>query len=251
MSGSPTRFTSGFTQDAIFQPLGQIGTPNPFFYATYADDFLPYVAGNYVVTAASGSVAASDDSGTGGRILMTTDDIDEAFAAIQPATADFAYVPSKKLAYLVRVNLTDVTASAMMAGLIQTSTTPFIVTDGIYFFKEAGSNAVQLCVMHDSVLIGSVDMPSVENSSAFLDGADQDLGFYIDRLGNVKAFMGYHLVGSKNQNRTALGPMATIWASDMTDTINTLPISPTVVVQASGATAQTMSVDFQYAAQER
>jgi len=94
-------------------------------------------------------------------------------------------------------------------------------------------------------------MPSIANSSALIDGADQDLGFYVDSQGNVKGFMGYHLIGQKNQNHSALGPNATIFRTDMTGSINTLPINPTVAIQTNAAAAQTASIDFLYAAQER
>lgn len=251
MSSAPTRFTSGFTQDAIFQPLGQIGIPDPFFYATYADDFLPYTAGSYTVTATSGSVAAASASGTGGRILMTTGATATNFAEIQQGIANFAYVAGKKLAYLVRVNAADVINSEIMCGLIQTTTTPFTVSDGIYFHKAAGATAVTLSVVNESVVVGSITMPSFTNSSQFTANADQDLAFYVDRNGNVKAFMGYHLIGQHNQNRSLLGPTGVIRASTMTGAINGLPINPTVAVRASTSAAQTMSVDFQFAAQER
>ena len=251
MSSSPTRFTSGFTQDASWQPLGRIGIPDPFFYATYADDFLPYNVANYTVTATGGSVAASASSGTGGRILMTTGATATNFASIQQPTANFANVSGQKLAYLVRVNAADVINSEIIAGLIQTSVTPFTVADGIYFSKAAGSTTVTLRVVSGSVVVGSILMPSVANSSQFTNGADQDMGFYVDRNGNVKAFMGYHLIGQKRQNVASLGPNATIYAANLTGAMSILPVNPTVAIRASTAAAQTMSVDFQLAAMER
>src|SRR5215510_6260509 len=118
---APTRYTSGITQSASWQPLGAIGTPNPFFYAEFADDFLPYRAGDYTVTAAGGSVAASAVSGTGGRILLTTGGTASNFASLQQPTANFAYVGGYKLAFLTRINMTDVDGTALIAGLVNTT----------------------------------------------------------------------------------------------------------------------------------
>lgn len=246
---TPTRFTSGLTQADNFQPLGNVGFLDPFFYATYEDDFLPYVAGNYTVTAAGGSVAAATASGLGGRALLTT--AASGFASLQQSAANFGYIEGKQLVYGACINLDDVLLSEVIVGLINTSATPLALTDGIYFHKAAGANVVTLNVKANNVVVGSVVMPQVPNSTALINGADQDLFFVVDRKGNISGYMGYKLEGRKNPNRAALGPMARIYASDLAAPINTLPINPTLCVSASTAVARTMAVDYQIAALER
>lgn len=248
---SPSRFTSGFTQAAKFQPLGEIGAPDPFFYAMYEDDFLPYRAGDYTVTAATGTAAGTSNNGTGGRVLLSTTAAINDFVSLQQAQTNFAWVAGKKLAYACRINLADVVNSRVLVGLIQSTATPFTVVNGIYFLKSPTSNTITLNVVSASTLIGSVTMPSLAGSTALTNGTDQDLGFYIDRSGNLKAFCGYSLFGVKRQNFTVLGPEAGILNSALTGSITTLPLTPTLAVQASTAAIQTMAVDFQYAAQER
>lgn len=245
---APTRFTSGLTQAAASQPLGNLGVPDPFFYVQYDDDFIHYNAGDYTVTAAGGSVAATAANGTGGRILFTTGAVAGNFAEIQLSSASFQYVSGKKLAYLARIQVASATTSSFIAGLIETNVTPFaVVADGIYFYKAAASTTLQLLVRKGSATIGS--LASIGNLA---DATDIDIGFYIDRLGNLKVFVGTSLEGVKRQNTANLGPNYGLLASSLTSTMTTAQLNPTLAV-SNGATAAAMTgvADFQFAAQER
>lgn len=245
---SPTRFLSGVTQAASFQPLGQIGFPDPFFYASYEDDFLHYNTGDYTVTASGGTVAGTAANGTGGRILFTTGAVAGNFAEIQLPTAGFQIVAGKKLAYLARLRVASATTSSLIAGLIETVTTPFTaVTDGIYFYKAAASTTLQLIVMSGSAQIGTI-----ANVGTLADATDIDIGFYLDRNGNIKVFTGSNLEGVKRQNTATLGPDYGLLASSLTAAQTAVQLNPTLAV-SNGATAaaMTMVADFQYAAQER
>src|SRR5574340_601564 len=169
---SPTRFPSGVTQAASFQPLGNIGFPDPFFYAAYEDDFLHYNSGDYTVTAAGGTVAATAANGSGGRILFTTGAVAANFAEIQLSKAGFQSTAGKRLAYRARIRVASATTSSLIAGLIGTSATPFTsVADGIYFFKAAASNILQLIVMSGSARIGTI-----ANVGTLADNTDIDIG---------------------------------------------------------------------------
>ncbi len=244
--GNPVRLTAGFTQDATYQPLGQIGVPNPFFYAYYEDDFLPYNASLYTVTAASGSVAATAAGGSGGRILFTTGATATNFAAIQLPVADFAYTATKKLAFLCRIQAADVSLPVINAGLIQTTATPYTVTDGIYFTKAAGSTNIVVNVVTGSAVIGTTTLTGL-----LTNATDIDLGFTVDRLGNILIYAGNSLIGQKRQNVTALGPAGKILASSLTGAMTSVLLNPTLAIQTSTTAAKTLYADFLYAAQER
>lgn len=245
---SPSRFTSGLTQAASYQPLGHLGLPDPFFYASFEDDFLPYNAAKYTVTAASGSVAMTATDGSGGRILLTTGATAASFAELQLPAASFQYTVGKKLAYLCRLKVASVTTSAFIAGLIGTNVTPFTaVADGIYFNKVAGSTNLVLTVMTGSVVIGSYTFVG-----ALVNNTDIDLGFVVDRLGNVKIFVGNNLEGFKRANTANLGPNATISNKNLTGVITSVMLNPTLAL-SNGATAAAMTgiSDFLFSAQER
>lgn len=243
---APTRFTSGFTQAASWQPLGNIGMCDPFFYALAYDDFLPYQAAKYTVTAAGGSVAATVANGNGGRILFTTGAIATNFAAIQMNNPGFVLTQGIRIAFLCRINLADITNTVLVAGLIQNTVTPFTITDGIAFTKDAASTDLVVKMYSGSVLIGSTTI-----SGALTAGVDIDLGFYLDSKGNLKIFYGNNLVGKKNQNTAMLGPEASILYSSLTAALPTALLTTTLAVQAGTAAAQTMVSDFIYGAMER
>lgn len=242
---TPARFLSGTTPAAVFQPLGNIGTPDPFFYASFEDDFLPYNSANYTVTATGGSVAAT--SGVGGRILLTTGAVAGNFAELQQPAAGFLYTAGLRLAFLCRLQVTNATTSALVAGLCPTTATPFgTITDGIYFTKAAGSTNVTLQATTTSASIGSVVVGTLTNAT------DYDLGFYVDRKGNIIGFFGNNLEGYKRQDFAVLGPTAKILSSSLTGVLTTVSLNPTLAV-SNGATAAAMTgiSDFFFAAMER
>ena len=245
---APTRFLSGITPAASFKPLGNIGVCDPFFYATFADDFIHYNTGDYTVTASGGSVAATAANGSGGRILLTTGAVAGNFAEIQLTTASFQIVSQKKLAYLTRIQVANVTTSAFIVGLCNTTATPFTaVSDGIFFSKAAASTNLTLTVNSGSTTIGSLTI-----SGALANNTDVDLGFYLDRSGNIKAFVGSSLEGYKRPNTATLGPNYGILASSLTAAQTAVLLNPTIAV-SNGATAAAMTgvADFHFAAQER
>lgn len=243
--GAPTRFTSGFTQDYPFQPLGQIGQQNPMFYATYHDEFIGYLPGRYVITTTSAGTVAQT-AGAFGRLLFTTNattPLATDIASLQVDAAAFSLASNYKCAYFTRFQVSDVTNSAFNVGLIQTSTTPFTVTDGIYFGKASGSAVVTLYSVSASVVTGSVVVPVT-----LANATDIDLAFLYDGKGNILAYTGYPLVGKVPvQSSAVLGPTASMIPTSFTSTV----LTPTLAIQSGTASSKTMNVDFQYAARER
>jgi len=246
---APTRLTSGFTQAAKWQPLGDIGIPDPFFYAYFEDDFLPYNAAIYTVTSAGGgTVAATAAKGSGGRVLMSTGAAANSFEELQLPVASFQYTAQKKLAFLTRLQVDNITNDVFIAGLINTTATPFTaVADGIYFTKAAASTNIVVNVVTGSVVIGTATI-----TGALTVNTDIDLGFMVDRLGNVKISYGFSLEGVRRQNFATLVPDLAISASALTGTITAALLNPTVAI-GNGATASPITgvVDFLFAAQER
>ncbi len=249
--GTPVRFTFGITQAAKYQPLGSIGIPDPFFYASFDDDFLPFNSALYTETASGGTIAATAANGNGGRILFTTGAVANDFCELQLPSASFQIVtaPQKRLAFLTRVNLAALTDATLIAGLCETTVTPFsAITDGIYFIGAPGSANVTLNVVTGSTVIGSAVL-----SNVLVAGQDTDLGFYVNRDGNIYAFAGNSLEGAKDQNRasTVLGPNGGILYTSLTGVFTTALLNPTLAVSTNAAAAVTMVSDFLFAAMER
>jgi hypothetical protein len=235
------RIPSGFTQDTINQPLGGLGTPNPFFYAVTADDFLPYQAAKYTVTAASGSVAQTQANGSGGRILMTTGAVAADFAEIQGEAFGHALTLGRKAAFLTQLNLADITNSSFLAGMISVNATPFTaVADGIYFLKAVGSTVLQLLAVTAGVVVGTTTL-----TGALTAGQDVGLGFYVNPQGEILGYVGQNLVGPYTQT----GPDLAIRSPS--GALTTAALGATLAVSAGTAVAQTMVADFLLAATER
>lgn len=246
---APTHTPAGFTQDMPWQPLGAIGVPDPLFYAQYCDDFLDYNSGNYTVTVPnSGTVAISAAKGSGGRILFTTGATGGNYCSLQLPAAGFQIVAGKRLAYLCRLQIDQITNDTFIVGLCATGTTPLSgVADGIYFSKAAASTDIVLTNRAGSATIGSVTI-----SNALTVNTDIDLGFLVTRSGDIRAFVGANLVGFKRPNTAVLGPNYGILASSLTAAQTAVLLNPTLCI-GNGATASAITgvVDFQFAAQER
>lgn len=244
---SPTRFTSGFTQAAKWQPLGDAGFPDPFFYSTFDDDFNPYVAGYYTVTASGGSVAQDSSANLGGRILFTTGASAGNFAEIQVAPF-MQYTAGKKLLFLTRIQVASVTTSQFVAGLISSNTSPLTsVADGIYISKAAASTNLVL-----NVVTGSSSKGTATISGLLTNNTDIDLGIMVDRQGNIKMWAGASLEGVKRPESANLGPNLSIPFTSLTGAITTAMLAPTLAI-GNGATAAAMTgvSDFFLGSMER
>jgi hypothetical protein len=259
MSGSPTRFTNGITQAQSYQPLGQIGVPDPFFYCYYEDDFVPYNSALYTATAGGGSIA-QESGGTanvGGRVLLTSGTTAGTATSLQTTAASFQYTAGKKLFYLARIQVATIANTSFIVGLIDTTATPGTVTDGIWFTYTDGATAIVLNVTTGSTSIGTLSIPIPP-----VNATDIDLGFYVDRKGNIVAFVGNALEGNKvNQySYTGLGPVGKLYAQTnsvgnntpaLTGSITTALLNPTIAVVPSTTTPVTLQCDFQTAGFER
>lgn len=246
---APMRITAGFTQDMSFQPLGLIGQPDPVFYATAFDDFMFYQSGRYTVTADSnGTVAAT--AGDGGQILFTTNSstpLATDIAAIQTNIANTTLSQTNKVAFGCRIKTSSATNAAFNVGLIQKTTTPFTVTDGIYFGKASGSAVISVYVVSGSSVQASASLSGLATLS---DATFIDLAWVLNGRGDLLIFAGANLFGQKeNQNTATLGPIARIDVSALT--LSTAVLAQTLALKSGTTTSKTMTADFFYSMKER
>ena len=249
---TPNRFTSGFTQDAPWQPLGRMGVPNPFFYHQFFDDFNGFDTSQFNSTLTSAGTVANT-AANGGALLFTTNattPLATDIASIQGKAAGFQNVPGKKTFFMTRIRLGNITNPAFVLGLIQTTATPFTVTDGIYFSKATGSTTINLVSVIGSV---ATTTPLVFPASFFAAATDIDLVFEITSGGDVVVSVGNGLVGYVPQSGTGAqtpptrAPIQRVIGLALTTAV----LNPTLAVQSGTAASQTMQSDFMLAAQER
>jgi len=255
-SSSPMRIPSGFTQDTNDQPLALIGQPNPFFYATTWDDFLPYDGDHYTVTVTGNGSVAAVQGGTGGRILFTTNSstpLAADIAEIQSAAASYIMTGAKKTAFLARLQAASASAPVLQIGLIQETTTPATIVNGLVATRTNGGTAWTFQMIVAGSSVGSVVV--ADSVSGYTAATDIDIAMVYNArsvngaaYGDVLCYLGAGLVGQVlNQNTGPTGPIARFTPTSLP----TVALSPTLAMQSGAGASTTITADFFYAAQER
>lgn len=246
----PVRAPSGVSSDLPWQPLADCGIGvNPFLYHLHEDDFDYSLFNGVYQKTATGNGGIAIQAGDGGQGAFSTNNstpLVTDIASIQLPFASFSLTLGKKLFYLARIQLADLTNPALLLGLIQTTTTPFTVVDGIWISKASGS--LQYNLNHSiASVVTTVALPLA--SFTPLVNTFFDIGFYLNRFGEIVAFAGSQLVGYIPQNGPGFqrGPIARMTPP----ALSAANLNVTMALQSGTATAKTMIADFQLAAKER
>lgn len=250
----PSRNTSGWTSDFPYGPLAQCGIGNPFFYHLFCDDFDYSIAASVYTQTKTGNGTIAHNAGDGGTLLFTTNSAAPAatdICSIQLPAANFSTNDGQKFFFLARLKLADVVNAGVVAGLIQTTTTPFTVVDGVYFFKASGaSNNLVLRVTKASA---NVDITIPTAAYTLVNNTNIDLGFYIDRNSQVNAFVGSQLVGFIPQSGvgSTLPPRGVVASGSPALPLAATVLNPTLAIRSGTTASTTMTADFFMAAKER
>jgi|SRR3990172_3522957 len=252
-SQPPIRNQSGFTPDFPWQPLADCGAGNPFFYHQFFDDFnnSAQITNSYTETA-TGNGTIANAAGDGGLALFTTNSSTPAttdVASIQLPFAGFTLTSGKRLFFICRLKVSSAANVAFNVGLIQTTTTPFTVVDGIFFNKPSGAST--LSINHN---VASANTTAAIPAAYFTlaDNTFIELGFYLQRDGSIIAFVDDQLVGFVPQSGSGStlpnrGPAARITPAALA----TVDLNPTLALQSGTASSKTMTADFFAVMKER
>lgn len=281
-SPPPTRNPAGANTDAPYMPLAQSGMGNPFFYHQFADDFDNALgATGLYVTSGTGSVAHS--AGDGGLALFSTLAGAGTFASIQTPQPSFTLPTTgtappgtstsvKKFFYLARIQLSDVTLSAFVAGVSAVDATPFTaILDGIWFAKAASSTVLTFNIAATAgqsptgvAIAATVAIPA--SAYSLVNATFIDLAFAIDRAQNIYVFVGSQLVGYMPQSGSgainvatgvtllpSAGPVAALQQGNPLSVPLSLANMSPILGVSNGATAaiKTMTADFHLVQKER
>lgn len=270
----PQRLPAGSTTDPPYGPWADNGLGNPFFYHQFEDDFdnaLQAGSATNGLYVYSGTGSVVHTPGDGGLALFSTTAVNAAFESMQLPAASFTapqgVLAGKKMFYIVRLQLSDVVASAIIAGMVNTSATPFAgLTDGIWFSKASGGTQLAINIAAASS-IKSFNIAT--NSYSLVNATSIDLAWYIDKYGNIQYSVGSQLVGWIPQSGTSavsasgvpllpvLCPTGKLYSGNQPTTVGsgyTLPsvnLNVTLAVQAGAAAIKTMTADFHGVAKER
>ena len=248
----PVRLPAGGTTDWPWQPLADCGAGNPFFYHSFYDDMDSSltVTGAYTVTK-TGTGTAANTPGDGGLGLLTTQAVAGTdIVAIQLPAADFTLTLGLKLFFQARIQLNDVINNLFLAGIIQTTATPFTVTDGVYFLKGAGATNLSINSAVGGV-ITSVAIPVA--AFTLTNNINVDIAFYLTRQGDIVAFVDSKLVGFIPQSGTGTQspPNAGVVARITAPALTAVVLNPTIALQSGTTGAKTLILDYVAVQKER
>lgn len=265
----PARLPAGQTTDPPYQPLADCGNGNPLFYHQFYDDFDNSLGatGLYTTNGTSGATYLHT-AGDGGLATLTTAAASGDYAQIQLPQPSFtlpysAGAPTgKKLFFLVRLELSDATNSALVVGLINSTTNLTTgITDGLYFSKASGSTTNLNFI---SAVASSLTTTPVPTSAYTLANATfVDLGFYVDWNGNVNVFSGYPLIGYNPQSGSGSGgpyvssgvygapQVGRVLQLTAPVTLSTANLSPSLCVSAGAAATKSVTIDGWVTSKER
>lgn len=256
-SPTPTRLPAGSSTDQPYGPLADSGMCNPFFYHQFYDDFDALLGATGIWTVSKTSTGtAAHTPGDGGLALLTTAAANNDAVSLQLPAASFVLPQGagagKKSFFLVRLQLSDVTASAFVAGLVNTTATPFTggsITDGLYFQKSSGGTVLNLISVIGSV-VTTTALPTAAYS--LVNATNIDLGYYVDRQGTVQIFTAPNMVGYVPQSGTgSVAPVRGVVQRVSGLSLTTANLNVTLGVQAGAVAVKTLTSDFILAQKER
>lgn len=207
-------------------------------YATLFTDFFSYAAGDWVITtveAGAGSATEALGAGPGGLLVVTNDAADNDGDFFQwaggtgAAVESFKFNAEKKLQFVFRGKISDVTDSDFFAGLYITDTDPVGgVSDGIYFRSLDGTAELSLVVEKNGTE-SAVVVGTLANDTFF------ELELYYSKDDKIEAFV----------NGTRAGSVPLDNVPDDED------LALSFGIQNGSANARILTVDYIGASQER
>lgn len=228
--GDVTRFPNGISTNQDVELLGQYGLQDPTQFSTFFDDFhngFTVGSNGWTVTNVGTGTEVIADADNG--ILQLTNDVnDNDSIAIQRSKETFLFETGKKLFFKARLKISDATESQLIAGLQILDTTPFDVTDGVYFSKADGDATLKIFVEKDGT-------SSSEDVAELEDDTFVTIGFFYDGIDKVVAFV----------NNGAVVSVATTNLPDDEE------LTSSFFIENGEAVAKVMDLDYVFVSKER
>ena len=181
----PVRFPSGVATSPkgyVFGEYPQGLTPprvNEYF-----NDFNTYAAGDWTVTATTGTSALIDANG--GKLVQTTAASASDTQAQQLVKKSYAFTAGAQLWFSINVALNDVTNTAFAAGMTN-SISALTPTDGVYFNKLTATNVLNAVIRAASVSttipLGVLAINTPYTLSFYYDGKPTPTLYFFTTIG--------------------------------------------------------------------
>lgn len=216
-----TNLPGGITNAALSTVMTSFGAPDPSVFHSYWNDFDTFASGDWTNTA-TGSVTNANAAGNGGILSLANSAANNDLDSIQLKAASFAIVAGSQAWFKCRFNISNATNAALTIGLIQTTTTPLTVTDGIYFSKAAASTALAMKIAKSSAITTLSSVATLANTTYL------NVGWHYNGSSAVTCYVNNVKVGA---------------ITDLTN-LPTANLNLTIAVANGTAAANTLLVDY-------
>jgi len=235
----PTHFRNGVSNQAVGDPLYDYPYLDPFKYATYANDFFTYTAGDWTVTtteAGGGDATEALVSGSGGLLQILNDAGDDDLDFLQLKGEGFRYVADKNLFFKARFKVNDATQCDFVMGLGITDTTPLDTTDGLYFIKIDGGTGLDFNIEKNNAVTANEDIHVMVDDTFITVAFHYDPNGGQDGAGAFKIFVDDVHVASQ---------------ATLTNVPDDEDLTVSFGIQNGAAAAKSMTLDYVIASIER
>lgn len=179
-----------------------------------------------LVETGAGESTITKPDGSGGTLLLTTDNATADGINMQLAGESFGFASTNKVTYFgIRFQASEATTIDILAGLCITDTTLIASspTDGVWFDKLTGATGVNFRVRKGGTETAATSL------ATFAAATNTIWEFYWDQTAQtVEAFI----------NGTSVS------TPDLTNLPNTELLTPSIAVRAGSAVARTMTIDW-------
>lgn len=213
-----------------YEGLANFRIPDPTKYYTYFEDFDYYNADDWMKNFATGSAAALGD-GFGGQLIITTDTDDGDIAVLQRGVGiqgagvglAFQWSVDKELWFKIRFKIDEATQTDVLCGLQSIDSSPFNVTDGIWFRKTDGDPTFEFIVEEND------NATFIPNVATLVDDTFIEIAYYYDSVGTFHVYVD-DVETTELENLTQFAPSALL--------------TPSFGFQNGDNVARTMNVDY-------
>ena len=240
-----TRMPNGVTNAAPYQTMANYGAPDPTWSHQFVDDFDSLSTTSFT-TNVVGSGTFALTAGNGGFATLTTSSGTGDSVQVQKPVGTFIMTSGEETFFKFSGILGDTINEEFYCGLIATSTTPLIASDGLYIQKAPGGNTLQLM----SVVGGVTTIAAFPSNQTLTANVRFEVGFHVDALGNVEAFYNPSTgaPGNATSAQSRQGRSVALYAPGVTQAL----LNPSFgLLNAGTAAVHTLAVDYVVAAVTR
>lgn len=233
---SPRRFKKGVTNVGISDALHNLQAMDPKKVHLEFYDFNRYVAADWTVTESDAACTQALVAGDGGHLLLTVSAGDDMNVFLQKPIVNFTLEVGKKFWWGARVAGSAPGTADYVAGLTTIDTAPVgaLIASGVYYRMDDGDVQVDFFITNSGITALTAVGSALDIGPIFQEAVGLELEWTFDGVDTFK----YIINGIE-------------YGEVVTANFPTTELSLNFGLQAGTASADTMTIDWIYAAKER